>query len=354
MRNWLLIGLIAAHSLVALATGLYLKGGYDPKVMTQLSRLFLSFTPMFLIFLALWRLGVIAAQTRPKRRILAACADDLRAALGDVERLLQGVILLLVLTVFGAAIMFLKAAIPQIIPFAWDPLIADLDRLLHFGTDPYRLLLPLVGGVIPTAIINFAYHFWMVMIYFCMFLAAFSRADGPRGDKGAGRIYLMAHVVIWILGGNALALVFSSAGPVYFERLGHGDTFVPLMAHLDQVSQLTTVWALNVQEMVWNSYLEGANIGISAMPSMHLATSTLMALYAFHHSRWLGRVMVGFVGIILVGSVYLGWHYAIDSYLGIAVGLLGWRLAVWLVGWSDRMLTSARAAAAGAQGVPAE
>lgn len=339
-RNWLLIGLIAAHSLVALLAGFYLQGGYDPNVMKQLSRLFLSFVPMFLIFLALWRLGVVAVRTVPRRGILAAYAADLRAVLGDVERLLQGVLLLIALTAFGAAIMFLKAAIPQIVPFSWDPLFAQFDRALHFGVDPYRWLLPLVGGAVPTAIINFSYHVWMLMIYFCMFVAAFSRADGPRGDGGAGRIYLMAHVVIWIVGGNALALIFSSAGPVYFERMGLGDDFAPLMAHLAQVSQVTTVWALNVQEMVWDNYLAGTNIGISAMPSMHLATSTLMALYAYHHSRWLGRVMVAFVGVILLGSVYLGWHYAIDSYLGIAVALAGWRAARWLVALSDRVLAS--------------
>lgn len=358
-RNWLLIALIAAHSLVAFATGLYLRGGYDPNVMKQLSRLFLSFAPMFLIFLALWRFGVIAVQTRPRRRVLAAYAADLRRVLTDVERLLQGVILLLALTAFGAAIMFLKAAIPQIIPFAWDPLFAQIDRALHFGVDPYRWLLPLLGGAIPTAIINFSYHFWMVMVYFCMFVAAFSRADGPHGDGGAGRIYLMAHVVIWIVGGNALALIFSSAGPVYFERMGFGDDFAPLMAHLEQVSQVTTVWALNVQEMVWDSYVGGSNIGISAMPSMHLATSTLMALYAFRHSRWLGRVMVAFVGVILLGSVYLGWHYAIDSYVGVLVALAGWRAAAWLVAWSDRALVRPRPApgpepGSAPAGVPAE
>lgn len=335
-RNRLLLGLIAAHSVVALLSGLYLQGGYDPNVMKQLSRLFLSFTPMFLIFLALWRFGVVAVRTRPKRRVLAAYAAELRAVLSDVERLLQGVVLLLVLTVFGAAIMFLKAAIPQILPFVWDPLFADLDRIVHFGVDPYRFLLPLLGGTVPTAIINFSYHFWMVMVYFCMFVAAFSRADGPRGDGGAGRVYLLAHVLIWIVGGNALALVFSSAGPVYFERLGYGDTFAPLMAHLEQVSQATTVWALGVQEMVWENFVGGTNVGISAMPSMHLATSTLMALYAFHHSRWLGRAMVAFVGIILLGSVYLGWHYAIDSYLGILVAVLGWRVAAQVLAFSDR------------------
>jgi hypothetical protein len=349
-RNWLLIALIAAHSLVALLTGLSLNGGYDPNVMKQLSRLFLSFTPMFLIFLAIWRFGVIAVQTRPRRLVLAAFSADLRRVLTDVERLLQGVVLLLALTAFGAAIMFIKAAIPQVIPFVWDPFFAELDRALHFGMDPYRLLLPVLGGVVPTAIINFSYHFWILMIYFCMFVAAFSRAGGPHGDRGAGRVYLMAHVVIWIIGGNALALIFSSTGPVYFERMGYGDDFAPLMAHLEQVSQQTTVWALSVHEMVWDSYVGGYNIGISAMPSMHLATSTLMALYAFHHSRWLGRAMVAFVGLILIGSVYLGWHYAIDSYLGIAVALVGWRVAARLIVFSDRVVAGQGRAGAPANG----
>jgi hypothetical protein len=353
-RNWLLLGIVAAHGVVALMTGLALNRPFDPDVMKQLSRLFLSFVPMFLIFLAVWRFGVICVQTRPRGGIPAALAADLRAVFTDAERLLQGVFLLVVLSAFSTGVMFLKSSIPQIVPFVWDPLFADLDRVLHGGVDPYRLLLPVVGGAIPTAIINFSYHFWILMMYFCMFVAAFSRADGQRGDGGAGRVYVMTHVLIWIVGGNLMALVFSSAGPVYFERLGYGDTYAPLMAHLVQMKDLTTIWSLNVQDMVWTSYVEDRNIGISAMPSMHLATSTLMAIYAFHHSRWLGRVMVAFVGIILIGSVYLGWHYAIDSYAGIGVALVGWRVARWLVALSDRGLDGARGVFAAPHGVPAE
>lgn len=344
---------MVAHGVIAVLTGMLLEQPFDPQAVKQLGLLFLGFVPVYLIFLALWRLGGHLLRVRPIRAVPRAFSADIREICGDPERLLQGMMLVAALTVFGSGVMAIKALIPQILLFPWDPIFAEVDRFLHGGVDPYRLILPLVGGVVPTAVINLAYHGWIVLMYFCLFVAAFSRADGPRGDGGAGRIYVMTHVLIWILGGNLMALVFSSAGPVYFERLGHGDTYAPLMAHLAQMKDLTPVWSLTVQDMVWTSYVEDRNIGISAMPSMHLTTSTLMALYAFRHSRWLGITLSVFVGIILVGSVYLGWHYAIDGYAGIVIAILCWRLAARLVAWSDRVWSGQGTLDAGVLGQPA-
>jgi membrane-associated phospholipid phosphatase len=99
------------------------------------------------------------------------------------------------------------------------------------------------------------------------------------------------------------------------------------MTALALIDAETPLLALNVQKMLWSGYVSGQNIGISAMPSMHLATTTLMACYAFQNSRALGWAMVGFLAVILVGSVALGWHYAVDGYAGIALALVCWRLA---------------------------
>jgi hypothetical protein len=41
--------------------------------------------------------------------------------------------------------------------------------------------------------------------------------------------------------------------------------------------------------------------------------------------------MVGFWCLILVGSVALGWHYAVDGYIGAAIALLFWHVAGWAV-----------------------
>lgn len=336
-RHWLLFSLILLHALVALFVGLIVKEPYQPDIIRELGRLFLAFTPPFLVFLAVYRLSVLCLRLRSIRRVLPVFAQDLRGLATDVDRLLQGAVILLALSVFSSAKMFLKSSIPDIIPFSLDPTFMALDRFLHGGVDPYQLLMPCLAHPVPNMVINAAYVGWIVLVCFCMFLAAFSRDDRPNGDGGAGRTYLLGYILIWMFGGNLMALLFSSAGPVFYQNLGLGDHFVPLRATLETVHAVSPVWALEIQDALWARYAEGMNVGISAMPSMHLATSTLMALYAFRHSRALGLAMCVFVGLILVGSVYLGWHYAVDGYAGILLGIAGWYFGWRLAVWSHRM-----------------
>ena len=96
------------------------------------------------------------------------------------------------------------------------------------------------------------------------------------------------------------------------------------MSYLHGVNEIHTIWALGAQEMLWGDYqvrdvMVGS--GISAMPSMHVAIATLFALVCWRVRRWLGIVMTIYAVIIMLGSVDLGWHYAVDGYLG-AVGML--------------------------------
>ncbi len=67
------------------------------------------------------------------------------------------------------------------------------------------------------------------------------------------------------------------------------------------------------------------------MPSLHLATTALMTFHAFQLNRWLGWFMTAFLVVMLVGSVHLGWHYAIDGYVVIPAAYGLWRLSGWAV-----------------------
>jgi hypothetical protein len=54
----------------------------------------------------------------------------------------------------------------------------------------------------------------------------------------------------------------------------------------------------------------------------------LRALVGYAQNRKLGHLLPLFTAIVQVGSVHLGWHYAIDGYLAIVGTLLVW----WCVG----------------------
>ena len=72
---------------------------------------------------------------------------------------------------------------------------------------------------------------------------------------------------------------------------------------------------------------DGRLAGISAMPSMHVATSVLIAFYAATHARWAGWFCWIFAALIMIGSVHLGWHYAVDGYFGAAIAWMAWTIA---------------------------
>lgn len=129
-----------------------------------------------------------------------------------------------------------------------------------------------------------------------------------------------------------MATWLSSAGPCYYTTVTNSDSpYQGLMAYLYDVHGSYELPALNVQQMLWDSYRSGEVSmvkGISAMPSMHVATSVLFALVGWRANRWLGIALTIFAVIIQIGSVHLAWHYAIDGYVSAVLTVAIW----WVVG----------------------
>ena len=139
-----------------------------------------------------------------------------------------------------------------------------------------------------------------------------------------------------------LAILFSSAGPVYYGRVvGDNSVYAPLMDSLYAFNEEFSegwfkIFSLNTQETLWENYLkQDVNIGsgISAMPSMHLSIATLLYLSARQLNSAFGYLMLTFLIIILIGSVHLGWHYAIDGYAGILLTCLVWKISGKITNW---------------------
>lgn len=232
--------------------------------------------------------------------------------------------------VFFVGFLTIKKNIPVALPFAWDKTFMEWDRAVHFGVLPHELLAPLFQYPFVTFLVNVNYNLWFLVILGFFFWQGFRKEDSPLRQR-----YLISYLLTWLVGTCLLGTILSSAGPCFYAFVEAGpDPYAGLMSYLRAANEIYPIWAVPTQDTLWQSHLAGFGEveGVSAMPSMHVATTILFITCAMSAGkRWLVRFTIPFSLSILLGSVLLGWHYAIDGYLGIAVAWGCWKLGGWIV-----------------------
>ena len=227
---------------------------------------------------------------------------------------------------------FIKKSIATAHPFAWDETFMRWDKALHFGWHPFELLSFLNVPAI-TFLLNVNYNIWFFVMFSLWFWQGFNGRDTKLRLH-----FLLGFTLTWFLGTCILGTIFSSVGPCFYGRLLPGDDpFVPALTWLGTTNAVHPIWSLNVMDELWKNYETGVGLvnGISAMPSMHVGTSVLFAILGFASGkRWLGWLLTVFASLIMIGSVHLAWHYAIDGYIGAVVAVFGWWLAGKLIDWA--------------------
>ncbi len=216
--------------------------------------------------------------------------------------------------------------------FPWDATFAQWDKALFFGTDPWRITHAWLGSVQATKIIDFCYsRIWMITMYAFPVIAV-----ALFSNVGLRTRIIGCWLASWVFVGGIGAWAFASAGPVYFTHfVGANASFNALNSQLKALAlagrhQAMPILAIDFQPMLLKAFNSGHYApagGISAMPSMHIAMATLFALAAYRFSKTLGAVMLLFLLIIWVGSVHLGWHYALDGIVAASMMYGIWRLA---------------------------
>ena len=308
---------------IGLALAILIGGGYPHHIVLASYAISTAMPPILAVgFVLFGHLCHQALHVRPfsPRGALRTALSDPRLRL---ERVFYAAIPVLLIPVFATTFTSFKNAIPNIHPFAYDVGLMELDRLLHFGVDPWRLLQPLLGHPLVTSTLSYFYNFWFPLMYLVLYWQIFS-----LGNPRLRLQYLLSFAVIWTLAGNLLALVLSSAGPCFYDLVtGTTGPYGELLSYLQQANEQYRNWSLEAQSYLWQVYLAG-NVeiggGISAMPSLHVAVAVLQALLGWQASRKLGLLLGAYAFVIVLASVHLGWHYAVDGYFSIALAAAVW------------------------------
>ena len=267
-----------------------------------------------------------------------------RPLLTDPQRYANALVVIGCMLLGFIAFADMKPLIPLINAYSWDESFMRLDRLLHFGQDPWRLLMPILGGPIPTQWINYVYNIWFIVMFSFWIGAAWSTRNynAHKAEQSWERQFLVSFILCWIVGGIILATLFSSMGPAFYDLVDAANNpYAAQVASLAAIHETHPLWAVDSHDMLRNAYLNpapGQLSGISAMPSIHNATSTLFMLAAYRINKKFGHVMFAFLICIIVGSVHLAWHYAVDAYLGIIIAVILWKITPPLLRLQDKLL----------------
>lgn len=307
--------------LLAIAVGSYTKVGIDFSIFLQFTY-YLSAAAIFLATglsaVKFCNLAFVEKSDQPTKELI----KHLAVTFNNPPKIAGTLHMFIAFVLFACGFSVLRSSVGVLNPYDWDIYFRDLDRLIHFGFLPHELIGGIIDNPYAIAFVNLIYNTW----YFVM-LASIFTAGILTQHRHTKLQFLNAFFLVWLVLGFFMATGFSSAGPCYFQRLDFGTDYNDLMASLNKANTVIPIWALPIQDLLWDGYIgaRSGSVGITAFPSIHVATSVLIAIAGSKISRNWGITLWIYAALIMLGSFALGWHYAVDGYASaILVPFIWW------------------------------
>ena len=220
----------------------------------------------------------------------------------------------------------LKSAVPAVNRHLWDTTLDRINRAIFLGHDPAVLLHNLFGEGFAAQFFSGVYVVWIGFVPFSLIVAlVWSR------NSRAGAWYVTAIAVDWVLGAITYFVV-PSLGPVYSRP----EIFagLPHTWNSSIVDQLMR----ERHEVLVNPFTTESVQTIAAFASLHVGVMVTVVVMAelLRLRIWLRLVLWAFLVVTVLATVYLGWHFFVDTLAGAALGYAGVAIAAWGTGNSMR------------------
>ncbi|MGV8936189.1 MAG: phosphatase PAP2 family protein [Allorhizobium sp.] len=216
-----------------------------------------------------------------------------------------------------SAFTTIKTNIPNLVNFYADPYLAAIGNAIHGGE------LWKVTHRVPESVgwlVDIVYsRIWFGIVFGNLLIVAVVER-GPRFLR-----YVSTMTAVVIINGTILALAFSSVGPIFYQDFFGTAHFTGLTDTIRAnpfIGDVPLYARYLLQSYETHSAMLGT--GISAMPSVHVSLGALTAWYLTSLGRT-GAVLGWALALFtLFGSVYTGWHYALDGYAAIILVSVYW------------------------------
>lgn len=217
-----------------------------------------------------------------------------------------------------AAFRNVKSMAPFVHEKIYDEPLADLDKFLFAGHDPAAVLHAWFGTGLAAHFFSAVYIVWIALVPVSIAIAlVWTR------QTRAGEWYVTAVAIDWALGAVLYVLV-PTVGPIYSDS----STF----------AALPETYVSRLQESMWGDRVAvladpvgaGTLQTIAAFASLHVGIMVTICLIVelVRLPRWVRISSWVFLGLTVLATVYLGWHFFVDVIGGAALGAF----AVWIAG----------------------
>jgi len=208
---------------------------------------------------------------------------------------------------FGMVMMLhfhIKLWAPLINPISYDPVYETIDRTCFFWMDP----LIAWRGHWQIDWVNHLYFYLFLFMFVCSFIVHYLQGPGRFA-----RVFLSS-LLVQAFGAIAY-LVAPAVGPFIYRE--GANTHVTSVEHnLLQIHQQLVAGGSKWLENHTDNNLAA---GLAAMPSLHIAASSVFLYYAIKYSPWLAWIYWPCFAWFLFESMASGWHYGIDLIFGLVL-----------------------------------
>jgi hypothetical protein len=224
--------------------------------------------------------------------------------------------LLVCFAVVSLAYSNLKAVLPRINSVLMDSELLRVDTVLGFGR-PWNERLGAIHAPWFVSLMNTSYLSFFFYFPVAMALAWFS-ADVEMLEE-----VIQGFAIVFCLGVVAYYLV-PSAGTIYTHPEWHES------AMSTEVWRVRDSLARQQQAIVLGRPTTiHAFFGIAAFPSLHIAHALVAVDIVRRRFRWIARVAVVPLVLMVISTLYFGWHYVSDHAGAVAVAWGALRIVRW-------------------------